>query len=136
MEELLGKILTGLITALATLTVCLINNAYQSKRDKAAREQKDQEHLSAIQTTYTAMLSDVKTDYSTQITNIVSSLGELKRSISDLCTKNDHQFELLNMKIETLSEKQSAYNNLQARTYHNETDIKVIKALLGDTDGK
>lgn len=42
-SELMGKIVTGLLTAIVTLTVCLLNNYFQGKRDDIKRNAERQE---------------------------------------------------------------------------------------------
>lgn len=43
MDETMGKVITGLLTAIVTLTVCLLNNYFQSKRDEIKRTAERQE---------------------------------------------------------------------------------------------
>lgn len=131
MDDFLGKIATGLITALATLLVCLINNYFQNKRDRDNRDAKAQEHLEALQNSHMEQINAIKQDYSNQLLGLTNNINEVQNSISAMVTSNTHQLDLIKMEIKTLSERQSAYNNLQVRTYNNEREIEVIKAKMG-----
>lgn len=42
-SETMGKIITGVLTALVTLIVCLLNNYFQAKRDEVKRNAERQE---------------------------------------------------------------------------------------------
>jgi len=43
MDDITGKIITGTLTALVTLLVCLLNNYFQGKRDELKRATERQE---------------------------------------------------------------------------------------------
>lgn len=132
MDVFIEKLVTVLIPAMVTLIVCLINNHFQNKRDKDSREEKAKEHLEALQKSHLEQISEIKQDYSSQLLGLTNNINQVQNSISAMVTSNSHQLDLIKMEIKTLSEKQSAYNNLQVRTFNNETEIKIIKAKMGE----
>ena len=68
-NEIIGKIVTGILTAGVTLAVCLINNYYQSKREEKNREDANKKQLETIRSDYSGQISDLKTDLSNQETD-------------------------------------------------------------------
>lgn len=121
--DLLGKIITGVITAIVTLVVCLVNNYFQSKRDDRNRDENTKKQINEIQSLYMSKINEVKEDYTGQVSLLSDDVKEIKHTITDLAKDMAHNFTLVNKEIQTLSERQTAYNNLQSRTYNLEKDL-------------
>lgn len=117
-NEIIGKIVTGILTAGVTLAVCLINNYYQSKREEKNREDANKKQLETIRSDYSGQISDLKTDF-------YAKFQELHTIVSTLMSDNKHQYDMIKMEIKVLSERQQAYNNLQMRTYELEKKADV-----------
>lgn len=111
--DLIGNIATGLITASATCLVCVINNGYNLKRDREARDEAHKEQLDQIRQDYSDQLDELKTDF-------YSKFQELQSTITTFISDSKHQYDLIKMEIKILSEKQDKYNHLQERTYELE----------------
>lgn len=126
-SELWGKVLTGLITAIATLLVCLLNNYFQNKRERIARESAHQKQLHEMQETYFEKIGEIKDDYTGQVRELRTAFAEFKHLFEKMGDKQEHAMDLLNAELKSLSKKQDAYNNLQARTYALETDVALHK---------
>lgn len=123
MDEFWGKLITGFITAFATLLVCLINNYYQNKRERASRDEAHKKAMDEMQSTYLNEIGKIKEDYTGQVANLHDSIADIKHSVEVMGNDQFHAIELVNKEIQILSAKQEAYNNLQTRTYNLEKDV-------------
>lgn len=120
--DLWGKIITGLITASATLIVCLVNNYYQAKRDEKSREEASKKQLDQIRSDYSDQIDELKTD-------LYAKFQDLKSVFETMANNNTHAFEMIRYDIKLLQEKQDKYNHLQERTNKLEmiTEVTNVK---------
>lgn len=124
-SEIVGKIVTGLITALSAFVVCLLNNYFQNKREGAKRDAMIREQIEAFRD------------------DIISQINQIKASHDQLESTFKFEFSMIKKDIESLSAKQDAYNNVIARTYAleqkqavQEECIKVANNRIKDLESK
>ncbi len=106
------QIITAIISATATLIVCLINNHYQRKRDKntlAQEKEKQQENLTA-------------------------HLQEIIQNQDDSTNKIRGEIEMVKYQLSELTKRVEKHNNVIERTYELEkrTEIQEEKILVAN----
>lgn len=124
-----SNLVTCIITTSVTLTVCLINNYFISKRENKQRDDKHAEQLNQIKADYSSQMDELKTDF-------YARFQELQSIVSAMMTENKHSLEMIKMEIKILSEKQEKYNHLQERTYKLELESEVQKEKIRSCDEK
>jgi predicted RNase H-like nuclease (RuvC/YqgF family) len=115
MSDLWGKIITGLITALATLVVCLINNHYQSKRHMEDMKENERRRTEDINSNHTRDMNNLKTELTAMVENLMKSQSELAHSV-----------EMIKLQLDNLREEVSKHNKVIERTYalERKTDVQ------------
>lgn len=115
MSDLMGKIVTGLITALATLVVCLINNHYQSKRHMEDMKESERRRTEDINAAHARDMNNLKTELMASVEGLIKSQSELA-----------HTIEIIKLQLDNLREDVSKHNKVIERTYALErrTDVQ------------
>lgn len=104
-SELVGKIITGLITAVVTVVVCLINNWVTLYRDRKSRED-----------LYSKQQNELKEYFTEKIKDVTSTQAEIK-----------HEVSIFQVKLEDLTHKVEKHNNLVERMYCCEKRLDVAE---------
>lgn len=115
----MDSIIPAIISAAVTLSVCLINNSYQRKRDERAREAEKEQQQADL----TAHLQEIIVNQDDATSKISSEIEMLKYQMSEL-TKH---VEKHNSVIERTYE-------LEKRTELQEEKIKVANHRLEDLE--
>lgn len=112
-------IITAIISAAATLIVCLLNNNYQRKRDEMARE----------------------TEKEQQKADLTAHLEEIIANQDDATSRISGEIEMLKYQMTELAKHVEKHNNVIERTYElekrtelQEEKIKVANHRLGDLE--
>lgn len=113
-SDLIGKIVTGLLTALVTLSVCLINNAVQLKRDRNAREQAQNTQINELRQEMARQISEIRADF-------MAHMEELIATQQDITNK----MQLFSYQLDELSSRVEKHNNVIERTYALEKKMEV-----------
>lgn len=114
--EIIGKIVTGTLTALVTLGVCLINNAVQLKRDREAREQQANEQLKALKDDMSKQINEIRADFMAHMQELIATQQDINNSIA-----------LFSYKLQDLEKRIEKHNQVVDRTYALERDMDVAK---------
>lgn len=108
--------LLGSLTSTAiTLVVCLMNNRYQAKMQKAELENQKDAKLAELKTQSDNQMRDIKEDMIAHFQEMIATNTELA-----------HQIEMLNVQFTDLDKKVEKHNHVVDRMYAAESAIKVI----------
>lgn len=113
-------IITAAISAFATLTVCLINNHFQRKRDEDAREAEKESQQADI----TAHLEEIIAVQNESTTSIHSEIEMIKYQLAELTKHVDKHNGVIERTYE-----------LEKRTELQEEKIKVANKRIADLEG-
>lgn len=109
-------IITGIITAVVTLAVCLINNAVQLKRDRNARENAYNEQINSLKTDFTAQISEIRADFMAHMEELISTQQEITTKM-----------QIFSIQLDELSKRVEKHNNVIERTYALEKKMDVTE---------
>lgn len=115
----MDSIITAIISAAATLIVCLINNSYQRKRDERAREAEKEQQQADL----TAHLQEIIANQDDSTTQIRNEIGMVEYKLSELAK----HVEKHNSVIERTYE-------LEKRTELQEEKIRVANHRIDDLE--
>lgn len=106
--DYLVTILCAVLSVLATLATCIIEN-------NTTRKKHDQEFLAS----HNKSLEDIKNDYR-------KGLQEMKQQIGEIKASNAQTVAVINLKLDALEKKQDKHNSVIERTYALEKDVSII----------
>ena len=111
-DDRMVQIITAIISAAAALTVCLINNHYQRKRDKNALAQEKEQ----------------------QQENLTAHLQEIIQNQDDSTKQIRGEIEMVKYQLSELTKRVEKHNNVIERTYELEkrTEIQEEKILVAN----
>lgn len=115
-SDLMGKIVTGLITAVSAVVVCLINNYVTLKKDRESRDQKFISDLNEIRKSNESAIAEIKADF-------MAHMEELLASQTDLL----NQINIVKLNYENLCKAVEKHNNVVERTYKLENRLDVTE---------
>ena len=115
-SDLMGKIVTGLITAVSAVVVCLINNYVTLKKDRESRDQKFISDLNEIRKSNEKAIAEIKADF-------MAHMEELLASQTDLL----NQINIVKLNYENLCKAVEKHNNVVERTYKLENRLDVAE---------
>lgn len=113
------SIITAIISAAATLIVCLINNRYQRKHDESAREKEKEQQQADL----TAHLEEIIANQDDSTNQIRSEIEMVKYQLSELAKNVDKHNNVIERTYE-----------LEKRTELQEEKIKVANHRLNDLE--
>lgn len=139
-SELVGKIVTGVLTAIVTLAVCMINNYYQNKRQQNEFREKEQERMEALENLHKKQLEEIKETFSRQIQSIkdqfTAQAEELMANQMEMRHMFEKKIEMLDYQFKEMTLEVHDHNNFAKRMPVMEEQIKVINHRLEDLEKK
>lgn len=115
-SEFIGKLVTGILTAIATLTVCLINNAVQLRKDRLDREQVHNEQIDSLRQEMTRQINEIRADF-------MAHLEELIATQQDITNK----MQIFSYQLDNLTKNVEKHNQVIDRTYALEKRMEVAE---------
>ncbi len=113
----MAQIITAVISAAVTLSVCLINNFFQRKRDDSKREKEKEQQQDDL----TAHLKEIIANQDDSTNQIRSEIEMVKYQLSELAKHVDKHNNVIERTYE-----------LEKRTELQEEKIKVANHMLSD----
>ncbi|MCX4340966.1 MAG: hypothetical protein OSJ72_15135 [Lachnospiraceae bacterium] len=126
----MASIIPAIISAAATLVVCLINNGYQRRRDERARKAKQEQDELARENEREAQQAD-----------LTAHLEEIIANQNESTNQIHNEIEMLRYQMSELAKHVDKHNNVIERTYElekrtelQEEKIKVANHRLEDLE--
>ena len=115
-SDLVGKIVTGLITAVSAVVVCLINNYVTLKKDRETRDQKLRDDIGEIKKSNEKAIAEIKTDFMAHMEELIATQTDLLNQIT-----------IVKLNYENLCKAVEKHNNVVERTYKLENRMDVAE---------
>lgn len=115
-SDLMGKIVTGLITAVSAVIVCLINNYVTLKKDREARDQKFFSDINEIKKSNEKAIAEIKSDFMAHMEELIATQTSLLNEIN-----------IVKLNYENLVKAVEKHNNVVERTYKLENRMDVAE---------
>lgn len=115
-SELIGKIVTGLITAISAVVVCLINNYVTLKKDREQRDQKYIDDLNKLKQCNESAIADIKSDFMAHMQEFIATQTDIS-----------NQINIIKLNYENLCKAVEKHNNVIDRMYKIENRMDVTE---------
>jgi TolA-binding protein len=116
MSDFTGKVVTGAITALATLIVCLINNYFTSKRHMEDMRENERRRTEDINNSHSKEMASLKEELTASVEGLINSQTELT-----------HAIDIIKLQIDNLRNDVNKHNQVIERTYALERKADVLE---------
>jgi vacuolar-type H+-ATPase subunit I/STV1 len=116
MSDFTGKVVTGAITALATLIVCLINNYFTSKRHMEDMRENERRRTEDINNSHSKEMASLKAELTASVEGLINSQTELT-----------HAIDIIKLQIDNLRNDVNKHNQVIEQTYALERKTDVLE---------
>lgn len=118
-------IITAVISAAVTLSVCLLNNHFQKRRDDRAREAEKRREEIAREERRQQDVKEREVEKEKYMADIMERVDKIMDEQHDLALNIHNDINILQFKVETLSKHVEKHNSVIERTYELEKASEV-----------